>query len=164
MNRWILYTLILCIAAYWASNLLLWFPWSYSTKLGITLMLTLAPILWSYVTFLAFKTYPKTELLKGALIIAFIFLLLAVIMDYIFFGLIRNSMDQLYHPTTFYGYGFLIIWPFILTLIFKKTILGLKKTTTNLDIIKAGISGLICFSALTLIIVLGIEIKNKTKC
>ena len=158
MNKWILYTFTLGLTAYWASNLLLWFPWSYSTTLGITLMLTLAPILWAYVTFLALKTYPKTELLKGSLIIALIFLLLAVIMDYIFFGLIRNAMEQLYHPTTFYGYGFLIIWPFILALVFKKKIFGLKKTTDNLDIIKAGIVGLICFGTLTLIIIFGIEI------
>lgn len=158
MKNWILYVFTLGFAAYWASNLLLWFPWSYSTTLGITLMLTLAPTLWAYVTFLALKTYPKTELLKGALIIVLIFLLLAVIMDYIFFGLIRNAMEQLYHPTTFYGYGFLIVWPFILALIFKKKIFGLKKVSTNSDIIKAGISGLICFGTLTLIIILGIEI------
>lgn len=150
--------LILGFAIYWASNLLLWFPWSYSTTLGITLMLTIAPILWAYVIFLALKTYPKAELLKGSLIIALIFLLLAVIMDYIFFGLIRNAMEELYHPTTFYGYGFLAVWPFILALIFKKKVLSQKKIATNSDIIKAGISGLICFGVLTLIIVLGIEI------
>ena len=158
MNKWILYTLSLGFAAYWASNLLLWFPWSSSPTLGITLMLTLAPVLWAYMTFLSLKTYPKAQLIKGALIIALIFLLLAVIMDYIFFGLIRNAMEELYHPTTFYGYGFLIIWPLILALIFKKKIIRLNKTTSNLDIIKAGISGLLCFGALTLIIILGIEI------
>lgn len=158
MKNWILYVFTLGFAVYWASNLLLWFPWSYSTTLGITLMLTLGPILWAYVTFLALKTYPKAELPNGALIIALIFLLLAVIMDYIFFGLIRNAMEELYHPTTFYGYGFLILWPFIMALIFKKKILGLKKVIANSDIIKAGIGGLICFGTLTLIIILGIEI------
>jgi hypothetical protein len=158
MKKWILYTLTLGFATYWASNLLLWFPWSYSTTLGIVLMLTLAPILWAYTTFLALKTYPKMNLIKGALIVSLIFLFLAVIMDYVFFGLIRNAMEQLYHPTTFYGYGFLIIWPFILALIFKNRILRLKGMVANSDIIKAVISGIICFGILTFIIILGIEI------
>ena len=158
MNKWILYTLNLGFAAYWASNLLLWFPWSYNPTLGITLMLTIAPFLWAYLTFLALKTYPKAELLTGASIISLIFLLLAVITDYIFFGLIRNAMDKLYQPTTFYGYAFLIVWPFILALTFKKKISGVTKSASNIDIIKAGISGLICFGTLTLIIILGIEI------
>lgn len=158
MKKWILYLLILGFATYWASNLILWFPWSYSSTLGITLMLTVAPLLWAYVTYLALKTYPKDELLKAALIIALVFLLLAVIMDYIFFVHIRNASEELYHPTTFYGYGFLIIWPLILALIFKKEISKRKRITTHSDIIKAGISGLICFGALTLIIILEIEI------
>ena len=158
MRKWIIYTIVLGFATYWASNLLLWFPWSYSTTLGITLMLTVAPILWAFATYLALKTYPKSELIKGASIIAVVFLLLAVIMDYIFFGLIRNAMDELYHPTTFYGYGFLIAWPLILALILKKKISKRKIITTNSNIIKAGISGLILFGILTLIIILGIEI------
>jgi len=158
MGKWTLYIVALGFAVYWASNLFLWFPWSYSTTLGITLMLTVAPILWAYVIFLALKTYPEPPLMKGALITALIFLLLAVLMDYIFFGIIRNAMEQLYHPTTFYGYGFLMVLPFILALIFKKKILNLRTTLTNVDIIKAGISGLLCFGALTLIIVLEIRI------
>jgi len=121
-------------------------------------MLTLAPILWPYVTFLALKTYPKTKLLNGAIIIALIFLFLAVVMDFIFFGIIRNAMEQLYHPTTFYGYGFLICSPFIIALFFKSKIVQLKKAITKSDFIKTGISGIVSFVILTLIIVLGIEI------
>jgi len=121
-------------------------------------MLTINPFLWAYATFLALKTFPKSNLIKGALIISLIFLLLALIMDYIFFGLIRNAMEQLYHPTTFYGYGFLISLPFILVLIFNNRISQLKKTTKNSDIVKAVISGLACFGILILIIVLEIEI------
>lgn len=158
MKNWMLYVFILGFAAYWASNLLLWYPWSYSPGLGITLMLTLAPILWAYMTFLALKSYPKTKLLNGALKIALIFLLLAVVMDYIFFGIIRNAMEQLYHPTTFYGYAFLICLPFIVALFFKSKIVRLKKEMTKSDIIKAGISGIVSLVILTLIIILGIEI------
>ena len=158
MKKWILYVIVLGFATYWASNLILWFPWSHSTILGITLMLTVAPLLWAYATFLGLKTYPKDGLLKGALTIAFVFLLLAAIMDYIFFGHIRNAMEELYHPTTFYGYGFLLFWPLVLALVLKKKISRWKKNTTNIDLIKAGISGLICFGVLTLFIMLGIEI------
>lgn len=158
MKNWTLYVFTLGFAVYWASNLLLWFPWSYSTELGITLMLTLAPILWAYVTFLALKTYPKRKLLNGALKIALVFLLLAAVMDYIFFGIIRNAMEQLYHLTTFYGYAFLICLPLIIAIFFKSKIVRLKKVITNSDFIKAGISGIVSLGILTLIIVLGIEI------
>jgi len=158
MKKWILYLTILGFATYWASNLMLWFPWSYSAALGITLMLTLGVALWAFVTFLALKTYPGTELLKGSLIIALMFLFISVVMDYIFFGLIRDAMEELYHATTFYGYGFLLTWPFVLALIFKKKILKEKRNTADADIIWAGVCGLICFGALTLIIVFKIEI------
>ncbi len=152
MNKWILYTSILGFAAYWASNLLLWFPWSYSTTLGITLMLTVAPVLWAYTIFLALKTFPENNLLKGAGIISILFIFLAVAMDYIFFGLIRNAMEQLYHPTTFYGYGFLLVLPFILVLIFKNKITRQKRTVTNSNLIKALVTGITFFAGLTLII------------
>lgn len=153
MNKWYLYTSFLGFAAYWASNLLLWFPWSYSSTLGIILMLTLGPVLWAFVMFLALKTFPETNLIKGATIISIIFILLAVVMDYIFFGLIRNAMEQLYHPTTFYGYGFLLVLPFILALIFKNKITRLKKLVTKSDLVKTFLTGITCFGILTLIII-----------
>lgn len=158
MKKWFLYLLILGFAAYWASNLILWFPWSYSAALGMTLMLTVTPVLWAYITFMALKTYPKEELLKSSLIIAFVFLFLAALMDYIFFGLIRNAMEDLYHPTTFYGYAFLVCWPLILAFILKKKIQTRKKKLSNVNMLKAGLIGIGCFLALTLIIVLKIEI------
>jgi len=158
MKKWICYVFTLGFAVYWASNLLLWFPWSYSTALGITLMLTLGPVLWGLITFQALKTYPSTALMKAASIVALVFLLLATIMDYVFFGLIRNAMAQLYHPTTLYGYGFLICLPFILVLVFKNRILRLKKPTTHSDMLIAALGGIACFGILTLIIILGVEI------
>ncbi|MEW2920184.1 hypothetical protein AB1A65_01865 [Muricauda sp. ANG21] len=158
MKKWILYIIALGFSSYWASNLLLWFPWSYNPTLGITLMLTVVPLLWAYATFLALKTYPNEGLLKGALQIASIFLVLAVILDYIFFGLIRNAMDDLYHPTTFYGYAFLVFWPLLLALIFRKNISQRKKDVTKTDFVRGGMFGLLCFGTVTLIILLRIEI------
>ncbi len=158
MNKWVLYTLTLGFAAYWASNLILWYPWSYSTTLGMTLMLTATPILWGYVAFLAIRAYPKNELLRGAMAVAILFLLLAAVLDYFFFGHIRNAMEELYHPTTFYGYGFLLAVPFGLALLLKKKIREGRREVTNPDIVKAGITGLICGGILTGIILLGLEI------
>jgi len=47
MNKWILYNILVGFAVYWTSNLILWFPWSISTVLGMTLMLTISPIIWT---------------------------------------------------------------------------------------------------------------------
>ena len=63
MDKWILYTAALGFTAYWASNLLLWFPWSYSATLGIAMMLTVTPLLWAYVAYLTLKTYPSRPLI-----------------------------------------------------------------------------------------------------
>ena len=158
MKRWITYTITLCFAVYWASNLILWFPWSYSEVLGITLMLTLAPLIWIYATYLALISYPGSGIWSGAGIVTLIFLTLAVVMDYIFFGHIRNAMEELYHPTTFYGYGFLILLPFIIALIIRRRINKLRRMITNSDLIKSGIIGIFCLIALILIILLDIKI------
>jgi len=96
--------------------------------------------------------------LKGAWIIAIIFLLLGMGMDYVFFVLIRNVKEDLYQPTTFYGYAFLVAWPIILAYLFGGKIKSRKKTATKRGVIRAIVSGLICLTALTLIIILGLEI------
>jgi hypothetical protein len=158
MIKWILYTIMLGWAAYWASNLLLWFSWSYSATLGITLMLTAAPVLWGYLIYLALKTYPQQRIMKGAFTIAVLLLTLSMVMDYIFFGLIRNAMEELYQPTTIYGYGFLLALPFVLALLWKERIRKKKGAATTSAIIRAGIGGLICFAAVVMIILLDITI------
>ena len=86
------------------------------------------------------------------------FLVLAVILDYAFFGLIRNAMDQLYHPTTFYGYGFVLSLPFIAVIGFRKKIEQNKRVLNKSDFVKAIIIGLTCFVLLSLIIIFRIEI------
>ena len=154
MKKWFLFTITIGFATYWLSNLILWFPWSYSTTLGITLMMTLAPILWAYSTFLTLRTYPNSNLFKGTLIVSLSFLSLAVVLDYIFFGIIRNAMEELYHPTTFYGYGFLIFWPFVLALIFRNKNLSYKRIVKVSDFYKAILTGIISFGVLSLIIIL----------
>lgn len=158
MKSWILYVLALGFTTYWACNLMLWFPWSYSTSLGIVLMLTVAPLLWLVATYLALKSYHGKALFKGSGIIAMIFLLQAVLMDYIFFGIIRNAMDELFHPTTFYGYAFLLFWPLIIAIVFRKRLSDLNEEPTKTKTLMTAFGGLAFFGALTLIILLGIKI------
>lgn len=158
MNKWFFYNLTIGFAVYWMSNLILWFPWSINPMLGMTLMLTVSPIIWIISTFLCIRTFPKKNIIIGAFYNSLIFLVWAAVMDYVFFGLIRNAMEQLYHPTTFYGYGFVASMPFIVALGFRKIIEKKKRDVCQSDFIKAGIIGLVCFSLLTLIIILGIEI------
>ena len=157
MAKWALYVLTSGFAVYWASNLLLWFPWSHSAVLGMTLMLTVAPLLWGCVVFLCLRTYPGGAVFGGAARVATVLLMLSVVMDYIFFGLIRNAMDQLYHPTTLYAYGFLACLPFIVGWMFRDRIGRGRRMVENSDLLATGLGGLVCCGALALIIVLGIE-------
>ncbi len=124
----------------------------------MTLMLTVAPILWGYIAFLCIGTYPGQNLVTGAVRTAVILVLIAVAMDFIFFGLVRNAMQQLYHPTTFYAYGFLICLPFIVVLLFRNAIRKSKMLVTNAGFATAGISGLACFGILSLIILFEIGV------
>ncbi len=98
------------------------------------------------------------KILPGAVLNSLIFLFIAATMDYLFFGLIRNAMEDLYHPTTFYGYGFMICLPFIAVLGFRKKIERYKKDIVKSDFVKAGTIGVVCLKLLTLIITLQIEL------
>ncbi len=147
------YTSSLGFASYWASNLILWLPWSYSSTLGITLMLTVTPVLWAYTTFLALVTYPNNTLMHGGVYIAVIYLIIAIGLDYVFFVHIRNAMEELYQPTTFYGYGFLLFWPLMIAVIFKKRLKKMKKSINKPAILKALTIGITCLGVLVLIIV-----------
>ncbi len=158
MKKWVLYCLIVAFAVYWASNLILWFPWSINPKLGMTLMLTVGTALWTIATYNCLIRYPGKSRFVGASISGFVLLLSAVIMDYVFFGLIRNAIKELYHPTTFYGYAFVACLPFIMILTFRKIIEQNSRELEKKDLLKIGFAGLICFALITLIIIFKIEI------
>lgn len=158
MKKWFLYNLLVGFAVYWMSNLMLWFPWSINPILGMTLMLTISPVIWGISTFLCLRTFPKKNQTIGAVYNSFIFIVLVVVMDYVFFGLIRNAMEQLYHPTTFYGYGFVASIPYIIVFGLKNKIEKKKREVSKYDFLATGGTGLACFSILTLIIILKIEI------
>jgi hypothetical protein len=119
-------------------------------------MLTIAPLIWAYATYLALQTAPADLSRFGtATSIALCFLVLAVAMDYLFFGLIRNALDELYHPTTFYGYAFVVILPYGMIWLIKSMP---RKHVTNHALYRAGIVGLACLAGIWIIIQSGITI------
>jgi hypothetical protein len=156
-TKWLLYNLTVAFALYWAGNLLLWFPWSINANLGIGLMLTIMPILWGFGIYCCLIRYNGEKLLTGVIINSIIMLVSAVVSDYIFFGLIRGAMDDLYQPTTFYGYGFLLIIPFLVLVFFKKLIIRKRSPLTANNFISFGAIGL--FSLLILIAIIKFDIK-----
>ncbi len=158
MKAWLIYIILLVFAVYWVSNLFLWYPWSYDSTLGMILMLTVAPVAWAYTIYLALITYPKNQLIKGAFIIAIVFVLSAIVLDFIFFGVIRNAIEELYHPTTLYGYGFLLMLPFIIAVLMRRKISLNKKKVKKKGQLKAGVVGVLCLSVIILIIVLDLQI------
>ena len=156
--KWLLLNLTVSFSFYWIGNLILWFPWSINPNLGITLMLTVAPLLWGVGIYYCLIRYPGDKLIKGAIINSLILLINAVIEDYIFFGLIRKATHDLYQPTTFYGYAFLMTIPFIEIIIFKNQIIKQKRQIKANDFSLFGILGAVCLVILIVIIRLDIKI------
>ena len=156
-TKWILYNLTVVFALYWTGNLLLWFPWSINANLGIGLMLTIMPFLWGFGIFHCLIRYKGEKVLTGVIINSIIMLVIAVVSDYIFFGLIRGAMDDLYQPATFYGYVFLTIMTFLELLILKKLILKKRCPLTAKSFISFGAIGLL--SLLILIAIIKFDIK-----
>jgi len=157
--KWFLLNLTVSFSFYWLSNLVLWFPWSINPNLGITLMLTIAPLLWGVGIYFCLIRYPGDKLIKGAIFNSFILLVNAVIQDFIFFWLIRKAIHDLYQPTTFYGYAFLMTLPFIEIIIFKNLIIKQNRQIKANDFFLIGTLGVVCFVTLLLIIKLDINIK-----
>ncbi|MGZ3763751.1 MAG: hypothetical protein ACXVB0_05790 [Mucilaginibacter sp.] len=156
-NQWTFFTFLTAFSIYWTVNLILWFPWSYSTILGMTLMLTVSPLIWAIAIFQCLKRYQGEKLVKGAVLIALIYIVVAVIADYIFFGLIRHAIKDLYHPTTLYGYLFLISLPFILLFIFSKK-LKHRQNIKRRELVIYGLLGTFSLLAITLIIKFNVTI------
>jgi len=156
--KWLLLNLTVSFSFYWIGNLILWFPWSINPNLGITLMLTVAPLLWGIGIYYCLIRYPGDKLIKGAIINSLILLINAVIEDYIFFGLIRKATHDLYQPTTFYGYAFLMTIPFIEIIIFKNLIIRQKRQIKANNFSLFGILGAVCLVILIVIIRLDIKI------
>jgi hypothetical protein len=150
MKRWLLFICLTAFSTYWVVNLILWLPWSYSPNLGIALMFTVSPLVWSYGIYQCLRTYPYNKISDAAIIVSLVYVIIAVIADYIFFGIIRNTIKDLYRPTTFYGYGFLISLPFIIMWVFRNKIIITKRIERRTQIIyfSLGIISMLIISAL----------------
>ena len=157
-TKWLLYNLTVAFSIYWTGNLILWFPWSINTNLGIGLMLTIMPLIWGIGVYHCLIRYNGQKVITGVIINSIIMLINAVIADYIFFGLIRGALDDLYQPTTFYGYSFLLALPFIEILFFRKLIIKNKRQIKVKDFFLLGTLGTVCLLIIILIIRLDIKI------
>ena len=115
------------------------------------------PLLWGIGIYYCLIRYKGEKVLTGVIINSIIMLVSAVVSDFIFFGLIRGAICDLYQPTTFYGYGFLIIIPFLELLFFKKLIIKKKCPLTANCFISFGAIGL--FSLLILMAIIKFDIK-----
>ena len=153
--RWLGLNCLSAFAVYWLVNLILWFPWSLSPALGITLMLTVSPIIWAIAVYQGLQRYSGTNLYKGATIVSFIYILIAIIADFIFFGLIRHAFKDLYQPSTFYGYMFLVCLPFIVAWAFSNK-LKRRLVIQKRDYIRSAV--LCLFSLLALYIIIRFKI------
>jgi hypothetical protein len=156
-TKWLLYNLTMAFSLYWTGNLILWFPWSINENIGIGLMLTVVPLFWGIGIYYCLISYSGKKILTGVIINSIIILANAVLADYIFFGLIRGAMKDLYRPTTLYGYGFLVTIPFLELLFFRKLIIKKKSQIKANDFILIGMPGAIAL--LTLIVIIKYDIK-----
>ncbi|NVM36663.1 MAG: hypothetical protein HWN81_13795 [Candidatus Lokiarchaeota archaeon] len=119
-KNWLFLTFLVGISVYWFANAVLWIPWILNELFGIIMMLILAPTIWGFTSYYCLKKYSNGSFWIGSLYVALIFLILAIILDWIFFGLYRNVPEQLYKPTTLSAYGLIFLIPFLITLIFNK--------------------------------------------
>jgi hypothetical protein len=83
------------------------------------MFIAITPI-WIYAIYKCLIRYRGRKFIHGAIYTSLIFSSVAIVLDYIFYGVIRDAMSELYHPTTLYGYAFLIVLPFIEFQILKK--------------------------------------------
>jgi hypothetical protein len=153
VKKWLLYNLTVGFALYWTGNIILWYPWSVNANLGIVMMLTIMPLFWGLGIYLCLIRYSGENIIVASALTALTMLISSVILDYIFFGLIRGALNELYKPTTFYGYGFLILLPFIELLLFKKIILRKKRDILVKDFVSTGIVGCTSFIVQIMIVI-----------
>ena len=111
-SRRLAFYILAGIALYWLGNVVAVFPWLVSRTLGIVAML-LSTVLWGYVTFYCLKHVPRKEWNRDTLIMAFCFLVMAIIQDYFLYAVYRGIPDELYVPSTFLAYAMVWLLPFI---------------------------------------------------
>lgn len=159
ITKYVIYNLVVCFAVYWLSNLILWYPWSINETLGKVLMLTVNPVIWGYASYMCIRRYPKTNFLHATIINSLLFISEAIISDLIFFGLIRNAMDEIMQSTTIYGWCFVIVLPFVIYGLLTKNIEKRRKQLTNSDFIYPLLTGAFSFIIIFFILLFNIRFE-----
>lgn len=157
ISKYVIYNLVVCFAVYWLSNLILWYPWSINETLGKVLMLTVNPVVWGFASYICIIRYPKANTLHAVIINSFLFITEAIVSDLIFFGAIRNAMDELMKATTIYGWCFVVVLPFLIYLLLKKRIERNRKQLTGSDFKYPVFIGLISFLIIFFILLFDIR-------
>ena len=152
MGKWFLYNFAVAFTFYCTGNIILWFPWSINENFGIAMMLSVMPLFWAVGMYLCLVRYNGKKLLTGCILTALIMVVSSILLDCIFFGLIREAWNDLYKPTTFYGYGFLVALPFVEFFLFKKMILRKTRNILTKEFIPLGIVSLISIIIQTIIL------------
>lgn len=147
-----LLNVVAAFSLYGISNLLLWVPWTVSAALGITMMLTVAPLVWAFGIYQCLRRYPGPRPALAATVNAVVFLVVAAVMDLAFFGVIRGAMEELLHPTTFAGYAFLVVLPFAEVVVLRRRLGERVGTVTGRDLRLAAWPGPVALLVLALII------------
>ena len=158
--KWTFYSITLAFSTYWFVNLLLWYPWSYSAILGMILMFVAITPIWTYSVYNCMIRIPGEKLIIKAIYTSLVFTLVTIFLDFIFYGIMRGAMTELYHPTTLYGYGFLLSLPFIEILLFRERLIHyIDLKFKNFMII--GLWGLLSLSCITGIIMFDIKLTES---
>ena len=118
-SRRILWYVVLGFSLYWLGNILAVFPWLLSKILGVITMF-LSILLWAYMSYYSLRRVAPEIRNKDTVVMAIIFLLTAVIQDYLLYAVYRDIPNELYEPTTFLAYGLILLIPFIVRYIFLR--------------------------------------------
>lgn len=127
---------------YWFSNLLVTFPWLLSKTLGIIAMF-FSTFLWVYMSYYCLKHVPKKEWSKDAISMAFIFLITALVQDYLLFVVYRGVPDELYEFTTFVAYSCVFLIPLIVRLIFRNQNPTIIRSISNMKLFITVLIGIV---------------------
>ena len=117
-------------------------------------MLTVSPVLWGVAIYKVFVHFQGKSIRLGVLIVSVIFFGMSVMLDYLFFGHFRNAMEELYHPTTFYGYAFVLFLPAMIYLTFRRKIEASRRDLIKKDFWFVIVFGQLCFLSLLFVILL----------
>ena len=80
----------------------------------------LSILLWAYMSYYSLRRVAPEIRNKDTVVMAIIFLLTAVIQDYLLYAVYRDIPNELYEPTTFLAYGLILLIPFIVRYIFLR--------------------------------------------